>query len=114
VYLFTHKALAKVFRTKLLAALAAAGLALPERYPEAWVVDCKAVRSGESALIYLVRYLYRGVLAEKDNQCELVRRQAIVISGRHIRAELSTEFAKVLSPSLLLRRSRAVNGCLRV
>ena len=65
-YLFNHKALAKVFRAKLLAALAAAGLALPERYPKAWVVDCKAVGSGESALIYLGRYLYRGVIQEKD------------------------------------------------
>ena len=65
-YLFNHKALAKVFRAKLLATLAAAGLTLPERYPKAWVVDCKAVGSGESALIYLGRYLYRGVIAEKD------------------------------------------------
>jgi len=65
-YLFNHKALAKVFRAKLLAAFAAAGLALPERYPDAWVVDCKAVGSGESALIYLGRYLYRGVIQEKD------------------------------------------------
>ena len=65
-YLFNHKTLAKVFRAKLLAALAAAGLAPPERYPKAWVVDCKAVGSGESALIYLGRYLYRGVIQEKD------------------------------------------------
>ena len=65
-YLFHHKALAKVFRAKLLAALAAAGLALPARYPKAWVVDCKAVGTGEKALIYLGRYLYRGVIAEKD------------------------------------------------
>jgi hypothetical protein len=34
--------------------------------PRAWVVDCKSVGSGESALIYLGRYLYRGVIAEKD------------------------------------------------
>jgi hypothetical protein len=30
------------------------------------VVDCKSVGSGEPALIYLGRYLYRGVIAEKD------------------------------------------------
>jgi hypothetical protein len=65
-YLFNHQALAKVFRAKLLAALAAAGLPLPGRYPKAWVVDCQAVGSGEPALIYLGRYLYRGVLQEKD------------------------------------------------
>ena len=65
-YLFNHKALAKVFRAKMLAAIQAAGLTLPVRHPKAWVVDCKCVGSGEPALIYLGRYLYRGVIAEKD------------------------------------------------
>jgi hypothetical protein len=65
-YLFSHKALAKVFRGKILSAIEAAGLALPARYPTEWVVDCKSVGSGESALIYLGRYLYRGVISEKD------------------------------------------------
>ena len=65
-YLFNHTALGKAFRAKLLAALKAAGLALPDRYPEDWVVDCKSVGSGEPALIYLGRYLYRGVIREKD------------------------------------------------
>ena len=65
-YLFNHKALAKVFRGKFLAALAQAGLALPSKLPEDWVVDCKGVGNGEKALVYLGRYLYRGVIAEKD------------------------------------------------
>jgi len=65
-YLFNHKALAKVFRAKLLAAIESAGLTLPGRYPQEWVVDCKSVGSGESALIYLGRYLYRGVIREND------------------------------------------------
>lgn len=43
-----------------------AGLKLPEKYPEAWVVHCKAVGSGQKALVYLGRYLYRGVLPEKN------------------------------------------------
>ena len=30
------------------------------------MVDCKSVDSGASALIYLGRYLYRGVIQEKD------------------------------------------------
>lgn len=55
-----------MFRAKLLAALTDAGLALPEHYPEKWGVDCKHVGSGEKALIYLGRYLYRGVIQEKD------------------------------------------------
>jgi hypothetical protein len=65
-YLFNHTALAKVLRAKLLAGIAAAGLTLPQRHPEKWVVDCTAVGSGAKALIYLGRYLYRGVIAEKD------------------------------------------------
>lgn len=65
-YLFNHKALAKVFRAKLLEAITQAGLDLPHRYPEAWVVDVKSVGSGDKALIYLGRYLYKGVIQEKD------------------------------------------------
>ncbi len=65
-YLFSHKALAKVFRGKLLAAITGAGLALPASYPNDWVVDCKHVGSGEQALVYLGRYLYRGVIREQD------------------------------------------------
>jgi hypothetical protein len=65
-YLFCHKALAKVFRAKVLAGIKQAGLKLPSRYPTEWVVDCKAVGSGEKALVYLGRYLYRGVIQEKN------------------------------------------------
>ena len=65
-YLFNHKALARVFRAKMLAAIAAAGLSLPERHPQEWVVDCKSVGTGGRARIYLGRYLYRGVISEND------------------------------------------------
>jgi hypothetical protein len=65
-YLFNHKALAKVFRAKMLSAIETAGLTLPECYPKDWVVDCKSVGSGDKALIYLGRYLYRGVIRERD------------------------------------------------
>jgi len=65
-FLFDHKALAKVFRAKMLGGIKQAGLKLPERYPEEWVVHCKAVGSGQKALVYLGRYLYRGVLPEKN------------------------------------------------
>ena len=65
-YLFDHKALAKVFRAKVLAGTKQAGLRLPECYPEKWVVDCKEVGTGEKALVYLGRYLYRGVIQEKN------------------------------------------------
>ena len=38
-YLFCHKALAKVFRAKLLSGIEAAGLKRPCRYPKDWVVE---------------------------------------------------------------------------
>ena len=50
----------------MLAGIEAAGLSLPARHPPKWVVDCKAVGNGEKALVYLGRYLYRGVISEKD------------------------------------------------
>ncbi len=65
-YLFNHTALAAVFRAKMLEAIAREGLALPKRHPEEWVVNCKSVGTGEKALVYLGRYLYRGVIQEKD------------------------------------------------
>jgi hypothetical protein len=65
-YLFNHKALAKVFRAKMLDAITAEGLPVPAGVTPKWVVDCKCVGSGEKALLYLGRYLYRGVIREKD------------------------------------------------
>jgi hypothetical protein len=64
-YLFNHRALAKVFRAKMLEAITEAGLSLPKQHPTTWVVDCRSVGSGRKALIYLGRYLYRGVIQEK-------------------------------------------------
>lgn len=65
-YLFNHTALAKVFRAKMLAGIQQAGLKLPDKYPEEWVVDCTRVGGGGTALVYLGRYLYRGVIQEKN------------------------------------------------
>ena len=42
------------------------GFTLPAGLPERWVVDCKAVGDGQAALRYLGRYLYRGVISERD------------------------------------------------
>lgn len=36
------------------------------RTPAKWVAHCKQVGSGAKAIAYLGRYLYRGVIAEKD------------------------------------------------
>jgi len=65
-YLFSHKALAKVFRAKFLQALVEHNFHVPQNPPSEWVVDCKDVARGDKALIYLGRYLYRGVIQEKD------------------------------------------------
>jgi hypothetical protein len=65
-YLFNHKALAKVFRAKMLSAISQAGLPLPRHQPGKWVADCQAVGAGDKALVYLGRYLYRGVIREQD------------------------------------------------
>lgn len=65
-YLFNHTALALVFRGKLLAKLAKEKLVFPKGIPKEWIVHCKKVGSGGKALVYLGRYLYRGVIREKD------------------------------------------------
>jgi hypothetical protein len=65
-FLFNQTALAKVFRARLLTAIKAAGLALPGKLPDEWVVDCKHVGKGAAALKYLSRYLYRGVISEHN------------------------------------------------
>jgi hypothetical protein len=65
-YLFSHRALAKVFRATLLKALVDNELSVPRECPEEWVVDCKNVGNGSKAIIYLGKYLYKGVIQEKD------------------------------------------------
>lgn len=65
-YLFNQKALAKVFRARFLTALDESRLSVPKKIPAEWVVDCTRVGKGISALKYLSRYLYRGVISEKN------------------------------------------------
>lgn len=65
-YLFNHKALAQVFRGRFLAGLKEAGLRIPQNITEKWVVDCTKAGKGIFALKYLSRYLYRGVISERN------------------------------------------------
>lgn len=65
-YLFNEFALAKVFRARFLESVRNTKLTLPENIPNQWVVDCKHVGKGLPALQYLSRYLYRGVISEKN------------------------------------------------
>ena len=64
-YLFHHKSLATVFRARFLAALNDAKLPIPIGVPHKWVVDCTNAGKGITAIKYLSRYLYRGVISEK-------------------------------------------------
>ena len=65
-FLFPEKALAKVFRAKWFEAMKARGWKTQATLPKHWVVDVTKVGNGEKALVYLGRYLYRGVIAEKN------------------------------------------------
>ena len=65
-YLFHHKALANVFRGRLLSSLNESELSIPKQVPKQWVVDCSHAGNGITALKYLSRYLYRGVISEKN------------------------------------------------
>lgn len=65
-FLFNEFALAKVFRARFIQAINEAGFYLPKGLPKKWVVDCTHVGKGLPALKYLSRYLYRGVLSEKN------------------------------------------------
>jgi hypothetical protein len=65
-YLFKEASLAKVFRARWFEAMKEHGLKVSATLPEQWVVDCQHVGRGDQALTYLGKYLYRGVLQEKD------------------------------------------------
>jgi len=101
-----HRALAKVFRAKLLAAIVEGGLLLPRKYPAKWVVDCKSAGPGEKALVYLGRYLYRGVIHGERGKRQVARwmrcdyvKQCVVCRYRRS----LTRFMSVISVELVIR-----------
>lgn len=65
-YLFNGLALAKVFRAKFLAQMRQLELEPPKILPKKWITQCQSMGRGEPALKYLARYLYRGVIAERN------------------------------------------------
>jgi hypothetical protein len=65
-YLFNGLALAKVFRAKFLAQMAYLELEPPKALPKKWIAQCQSMGRGEPALKYLARYLYRGVIDERN------------------------------------------------
>jgi len=65
-YFANGRALACVFRAKLLERLREAKLELPADLPQRWIAHCDHVGNGLPALKCLSRYLYRGVVRERD------------------------------------------------
>ena len=88
-YLFNEFNLATVFRAKFLKALKQKGMQYPDSLPGKWVAQCQHVGSGEPALKYLARYLYRGVI----NQSNIIRHEHGEVSFRY--KESKTKIWKV-------------------
>jgi len=65
-YLFNGRALSMVFRRNFLAHIKMQKLNCSDILPKKWIVQCQSVGRGEPALKYLSRYLYRGVVTEKN------------------------------------------------
>lgn len=112
-YLFNERALAQAFRGAFLRALSEAGLSIPKT-PQQWVAQCEGVGRGLQALQYLSRYLYRGVISDRnivadDGECISFRYQ----DGKTKRWETRTlpgeDFMALLLQHVLpkgLRRAR--------
>lgn len=110
--LFWAANLSRVFRAKWFAAMRLADLHCEETLPEAWVVHCKKVGRGQQALVYLGRYLYRGVLPEKNIIAEKDGKVSFCYQDnkgkRQIRTLPGGEFLWLLLKHVLPRRFRRV------
>ncbi len=82
-YLFNQQALAKVFRARFLDGLNREGLPVPRGIRPKWIVDCTRVGTGITALKYLSRYLYRGVISESN----IIASQNGCVTFRYIEGE---------------------------
>ena len=112
-FLFREGNLAKVFRAKWLQALKSLGCKVRDTLPEQWVAHCKRVGSGDKALIYLGRYLYRGVIREADilrlDNGQVTYRYRDNAGRAHTRTLEAAQFLWLLLQHVLpkgLRRSR--------
>jgi len=112
-FLFSQRALAKVFRARLLEAIRLSGLPIPSGLPKQWVVDCRHTGRGASALKYLSRYLYRGVISEDnliaDNGTHVTFKYRCSQRGRWKRRTLSgVDFLRLLFRHVLPKGLRRV------
>jgi hypothetical protein len=110
--LFWAPNLSRVFRAKWFEAMRLSGLHCEENLPDEWVVHCKKVGRGEQALAYLGRYLYRGVLPEKnivaDSDGKVSFCYQVNKGKRQIRTLPGGEFLWLLLRHVLPRRFRRV------
>jgi hypothetical protein len=84
-YLFRQKNLANVFRARFLGELKRQGLPIPTA-PCEWIVDCRQVGKGISAIKYLSKYLYKGVITEKN----IIANQNGKVTFRYVDSETKT------------------------
>lgn len=98
-FLFDHRSLANVFRARFLDSLNRKGLTIPRGVRPEWVVDCAHVGKGITALKYLSRYLYRGVISEKN----IVSNEKGQIKFRYIDSDTGETRYRKLSGEKFLR-----------
>ena len=91
--------MAKVFRARFLAALNQAALSIPKNVPPKWVVDCTHVGKGITALKYLSKYLYRGVISEKN----IISNQKGQVTFKYIESKTGTTQYRTLKGEDFLR-----------
>jgi len=97
-YLFNGIALAKVFRARFLEAIKVVGLLIPPTVPRKWVAHCIDVGRGIGVLKYLSRYLYRGVISEKN----IVSNKNGQVTFKYIDSKTgTTKFRKLLGEEFL-------------
>lgn len=84
-YLFKQDNLANVFRARFLAELNKCGLSIPKA-PGKWIVDCRQVGKGVAAIKYLSRYLYKGVISEKN----IIANKSGKVTFRYVDSETGT------------------------
>jgi hypothetical protein len=110
--LFWAPNLSRVFRAKWFEAMRLSGFHCEENLPDEWVVHCKKVGRGEQALAYLGRYLYRGVLPEKNIVADSDGKVSFCYQDnkgkRQIRTLPGGEFLWLLLKHVLPRRFRRV------
>lgn len=112
-YLFKQENLATVFRAKFLNGLNQEKITVPQEIPQRWVVDCTSVGKGITAVKYLSRYLYRGVISENNivsNEKGLVTFKYVESQTGHIRYRTleGSDFLQLITQHVLPKGFRRV------